>query len=53
MDVPRLARKEGTHVRLEARAVICGEYGNGAERKRRLGSNYSSVQARVNKILLG
>lgn len=35
-----------------ARAVIRGEYGNGEERKRRLGSLYDAVQARVNEILL-
>ena len=36
-----------------ARAVIRGEYGNGDERKNRLGSRYNEVQARVNEILLG
>ena len=35
-----------------ARAVIRGEYGNGEERKSRLGSLYDAVQARVNEILL-
>ena len=34
-----------------ARAVIRGDYGNDAERKRRLGSFYDAVQARVNEIL--
>lgn len=34
-----------------ARAVIRGEYGNGEERRRRLGSLYDAVQARVNEIL--
>lgn len=34
-----------------ARAVIRGDYGNDAERKRRLGSLYDAVQARVNEIL--
>lgn len=34
-----------------ADAVIRGEYGNGEERKRRLGSNYAAVQARVNQKL--
>lgn len=34
-----------------ARAVIRGDYGSGAERKRRLGSLYDVVQARVNEIL--
>lgn len=36
-----------------AEAVIRGEYGNGDERKRRLGASYSAVQARVNEILSG
>lgn len=35
-----------------AQAVIRGDYGNGAERKRRLGSPYDAVQARVSEILL-
>lgn len=34
-----------------AQAVIRGEYGNGEERKRRLGSRYNEVQARVNQLL--
>lgn len=34
-----------------ARAVIRGDYGNGDERERRLGSRYAEVQARVNEIL--
>ncbi|WP_241157056.1 hypothetical protein [Adlercreutzia sp. ZJ304] len=34
-----------------ARAVINGDYGNGKERKRRLGSSYASVQRRVNELL--
>ena len=36
-----------------ARRVIAGEFGNGDERKRRLGSNYDAVQRRVNEVLLG
>lgn len=36
-----------------ADAVIRGDYGNGEERKRRLGSNYSAVQKRVNEKLAG
>lgn len=36
-----------------ADAVLRGEYGNGAERKRRLGSMYSAVQAEVNRRLAG
>lgn len=40
---------------LEALAteVIRGRYGNGAERKRRLGPNYAAVQAIVNRRLRG
>ena len=34
-----------------ADAVLRGEYGNGDERKRRLGSNYAAVQAIVNQKL--
>lgn len=34
-----------------ARRVINGDYGNGEERKRRLGSNYAAVQRRVNQML--
>lgn len=34
-----------------AAKVIAGEFGNGEERKRRLGSKYSTVQKRVNEIL--
>ena len=36
-----------------ARAVINGQYGNGEERKKRLGANYAAVQKRVNEILGG
>ncbi|MCW1069382.1 hypothetical protein OJ604_11290 [Streptococcus anginosus] len=34
-----------------ADAVIRGDYGNGEERKRRLGNLYAAVQARVNAKL--
>ena len=34
-----------------ARAVIRGDYGNGDERRRRLGSYYSIVQSCVNEML--
>jgi len=36
-----------------AKAVIRGEYGNGNERKQKLGSLYDAVQKRVNEILGG
>ena len=42
----------GADIEALAQAVIRGEYGNGKERKRRLGSNYAAVQAHVNEILL-
>lgn len=34
-----------------ARKVLAGAYGNGDERKRRLGARYDAVQAEVNRIL--
>ena len=34
-----------------ARAVIRGDFGNGEERRRRLGARYESVQRRVNQLL--
>lgn len=34
-----------------ALAVIQGDYGNGAERRRKLGERYEAVQAEVNRIL--
>lgn len=36
-----------------ANEVIAGKYGNGEERKQKLGSSYDEVQRRVNEILLG
>lgn len=36
-----------------AKEVIEGKYGNGEERKQKLGNLYNKVQARVNEILLG
>ena len=36
-----------------AKAVIRGEYGNGQERKKKLGNLYNEVQKRVNEILKG
>lgn len=34
-----------------AKSVINGKYGNGEERKQRLGSLYGTVQAKVNEIM--
>ena len=36
-----------------AKEVIAGRYGNGEERKQKLGSIYNEVQKRVNEILRG
>ena len=36
-----------------AKEVIAGKYGNGQERKDKLGNIYDQVQSRVNEILLG
>lgn len=36
-----------------ADAVLRGEYGNGADRKKRLGSKYNEVQAEVNRRIYG
>ncbi len=41
----------GVDIEALARAVINGDYGNGEERRRRLGANYDAVQRRVNEIL--
>lgn len=41
----------GIDVDALARAVIRGDYGNGDERRRRLGANYAAVQRRVNEML--
>lgn len=35
-----------------ARKVISGEFGNGAERQKRLGKSYKEIQKRVNDVLL-
>ena len=40
-----------TDIYLLAMAVIRGEYGNGLERRIKLGSRYSAVQAEVNRIM--
>ena len=31
--------------------VLLGKYGNGIERRKKLGSNYNSVQELVNKVV--
>ncbi|MBR4886392.1 MAG: hypothetical protein IKU16_03815 [Muribaculaceae bacterium] len=39
-----------TDIEEKAKSVIRGEFGNGQERKKRLGSDYSEVQKKVNEI---
>ena len=41
----------GADIESLAWAVINGDYGNGEERRQRLGANYDAVQRRVNEIL--
>lgn len=43
--------KPSVNIDALADAVIRGDYGNGEERKRRLGGNYAAVQKRVNDKL--
>lgn len=54
-DVVKNSVNNSNNVDIEqmARDVISGKYGNGQERKDRLGNIYGQVQARVNEILLG
>ncbi len=44
------ATSGGADIESLAWAVINGDYGNGEERRQRLGSNYDAVQRRVNEI---
>lgn len=41
----------GVDVDALAWAVIRGDYGNGDERRQRLGADYDAVQRRVNELL--
>lgn len=41
----------GVDIDALARAVINGDYGNGEERRQRLGASYAAVQRRVNEML--
>lgn len=50
---PPAATAPGGSVDELARAVLAGQYGNGEERKRRLGSRYLEVQRRVNELIAG
>ncbi|MGV3103804.1 N-acetylmuramoyl-L-alanine amidase [Rothia sp. 32237D007AR] len=50
---PPAATAPGGSVDELARAVLAGRYGNGEERKRRLGARYGEVQRRVNELIAG
>lgn len=50
---PKPKPKPSKSIDTLAKEVIAGKHGNGASRKRSLGSNYSKVQKRVNEILSG
>jgi hypothetical protein len=50
---PKPAPTPAVNIDALADAVIRGDYGNGEERKRRLGANYAAVQRRVNEKLAG
>lgn len=45
--------KKGYSLDDMAKKVIRGEFGNGADRQKKLGSSYKEIQKRVNEILLG
>lgn len=49
--IPNQLLRTSTNIDELAKAVIRGDYGNGEERKQKLGSLYEQVQARVNEIL--
>ena len=49
--IPNQLVKTSTNIDELAKAVIRGDYGNGEERKQKLGSLYDQVQARVNEML--
>ena len=48
---PPATKPPAVNIDALADAVIRGDYGNGEERKRRLGANYAAVQKRVNQKL--
>ena len=49
--IPNQLVKNTVNIEELAKAVIRGEYGNGQERKEKLGNLYSEVQAKVNELL--
>jgi N-acetylmuramoyl-L-alanine amidase len=50
---PAAPAAPGVDVDALARDVIAGRYGNGDERRRRLGADYGRVQRRVNELMAG
>ena len=52
-NVEEIVVDEFTNIDEIAKDVINGKYGNGEERKQKLGSLYNEVQKRVNEILRG
>ena len=49
--IPNQLLRTSTNIDELAKAVIRGDYGNGKERKQKLGSLYNQVQARVNEMI--
>ena len=49
--VEKSADAERKRINKLADEVLQGKYGNGSERKKRLGSDYEAVQAEVNRRL--
>ena len=49
--IPNQLVRTSTNIDELAKAVIRGDYGNGEERKQKLGNLYNQVQARVNEML--
>ena len=48
-SAPAVSVPEGT-LEQKAKQVIRGNFGNGAERKRALGSEYNAIQSKVNEM---
>lgn len=48
--VPTIGKSISGDVEDDARRVIHGDFGNGQERKDRLGASYSEIQAKVNEL---
>ena len=52
-NVENVENSNNVDIEQMARDVIAGKYGNGEERKQKLGNLYNEVQKRVNEILRG